>query len=32
LEYVYVIKNNQYKELKQMERVIDTAMQTTKQE
>jgi rod shape-determining protein MreC len=32
LEYVYVIKNNQYKELKEMERYVDTAMQTTKQE
>lgn len=30
LEYVYVIKNNQYQELKQMERYVDTAMQTTK--
>jgi rod shape-determining protein MreC len=30
LEYVYIIKNNQYKELKQMEQFIDTAMQTIK--
>ncbi len=30
LEYVYVIKNNQYKELKNMEQYIDTTIQTSK--